>query len=179
MKSPFLAALLLSAVCQCAFAATGKAPIQATSQNDFAKVVASVRAEMAPKGRYAEVAGVERSRVNARLDEMTALFAKDGDVSQMGQADKVALFNAQEEVNGILLKRDGDRLVCKTEARSGTHFKNTTCKTAREIAIDQENAQKWYANSLPRNGVQCAPGLLPGQPRVGAQSCVTGGAGSR
>jgi len=175
MKTQSMVAMLLSVVAQCAFAAADKAPIQATTPGDFAKIVANVRAEMTPTGRYAEVAGVERSRVNERLDEMTALFTKDGEVSQMNQADKVALFNAQEEVNGILLKRDGDRLVCKTEARSGTHFKNTTCKTAREIAADREGAQKWFGNSLPRAGLQCAPGLLAGQLRVGAQSCAGSG----
>ena len=176
MKTQSMVAMLLSIVAQCAFAAADKAPIQATTASDFNKIVANVRAEMAPTGRYAEVAGVERSRVNERLDEMIALLAKDGDVSQMKQADKVALFNAQEEVNGILLKRDGERLICKTEARSGTHFKNTTCKTARAIADDREGAQKWYANSSPRNGVQCIHTPSPGSgPVFGAQSCGGGG----
>ena len=155
MKTHFFVAALFSVIAPGAFAAAGKAPIQATNQTDFAKVVANVRAEMEADGRYAEVAGVERSRVNERLDDMTALFAKNGDVAQMNQADKVALFNAQEEVNGILLKRDGDRLVCKTEARSGTHFKNTTCKTAREIAADRDGAQGWYRNSTMHLPLNC------------------------
>jgi len=148
MKLGLCFLLLLLLVSQCAFAATDKAPIQAVNRDDFAKIVVQVRSEMNADGRYAEVAGAERSRVNARLDEMTALFAKDSDVSQMGQADKVALFNAQEEVNGILLKRDGDRLICKNEARSGTHFKNTTCKTAREVAKDRDGAQDWARKGL-------------------------------
>lgn len=173
MKTQFFVATMFSVVAQCAFAAADKAPIQAISQNDFAKIVANVRAEMAPTGRYAEVAGVERARVNARLDEMNALFAKDGDVAQMNQADKVALFNAQEEVNGILLKRDGDRLICKTEARSGTHFKNTTCKSAREIARDRDGAQDWYRNDVMKGRLQCVKKMGEGSFAVpaGAQSC--------
>ena len=148
MKTQSFVAVLLSVIAQCALAAGDKAPIQATNQTDFAKVVANVRAEMEADGRYAEVAGTERSRVNARLDEMTALFAKNGDVAQMNQADKVALFNAQEEVNGILLKRDGDRLICVNEARSGTHFKNVKCRTAREVERTRDGAQDWARKGL-------------------------------
>jgi hypothetical protein len=57
MKTQSFVAVLLSVVAQCAFAAAAKAPVQATNQTDFAKVVANVRAEMAADGRYAEVAG--------------------------------------------------------------------------------------------------------------------------
>lgn len=173
MKPQIIAMALFAVFAQSALAANTKAPANAATRDDFSRVAGSIRSEMAPKGRYAEVAGVERSRVEARLDEMAKLFAKSSEVAGMTQSDKVALFNAQEEVNGILLKRDGDRLVCVTEARSGTHLKNTNCKTAREIAADRDGAQNWYRNGVMHGGVQCSIPVLPGafaEP-VGTQSC--------
>lgn len=166
-------AWLLFAFSPLAWTAQAQAPVNAANGDQFSRVVADIKAQMSPSGRYAEVNNLERERVDDRLAQMTAIFAKSGDVEHMDKADKIAFFNAQEEVNGILLKRDGDRLVCVTEARSGTHFKNTTCKSAREIAADRESAQNWYRNGVMHGGMQCAPGVSPGAFAMpaGAQSC--------
>lgn len=154
MKTKIFVLAVSALLAQGAFAAKTKAPVSAVTRDDFTRLAANVRAEMQPKGRYAEVGGKERSRVDALLDEMAVLFARSGEVANMRQSEKVALFNAQEEVNGILLKRDAERLICVTESRSGTHFKNTTCKTAREIDEEGKNSRGWFANSSMRIGSQ-------------------------
>lgn len=150
MSSKIFAACLLVAFSANAFAEKTKPPVNATTKDEFTRVVAQIHGEMAPSGRYAEVSGPERERVDSRLADMTAIFAKYGDVASMSKQDKVVFFNAQEEVNGILLKRDGDRLICVNEARSGTHFKNTKCRTAREVEADRREGQKWYQDATMR-----------------------------
>jgi len=139
------------------FAAQTKSPppVNATNKNEFSRVVAEIQGQMKPSGRYAEVNRMERERVDMRLADMTTIFARSGDIEHMSKEDKIAFFNAQEEVNGILLKRDGDRLICVNEARSGTHFKNTKCRTAREVEADRNGAQNWYRNSTLHNVVPC------------------------
>jgi len=146
---------LLVAASPCVFAAKEKPPINATNKDQFSHLIAEVHAEMKPSGRYAEVNRMERERVDMRLADMTTIFAKAGDVEHMSKEDKIAFFNAQEEVNGILLKRDGDRLICVNEARSGTHFKNTKCRTAREVEADRNGAQNWYRNTTLHGALQC------------------------
>jgi len=137
--------LLLAA--QGAFAAKTEPPIKATDKVAFEKVVAQIRAEMKPEGRYEELTASERKSVDAGLDSMSQLFDKTPDVASMNDDDKRAMFNAQETVNAALLKRDGDRLICVKEARSGTHFKTTKCRTAREIERDRRGSQEWMQNT--------------------------------
>jgi hypothetical protein len=107
--------------------------INASSKDAFATVSTWVRKQMDEGGRYAQVKADERSRVNARLDDMDRLFQKRGDVAQMNDTEKLEMFNNQQEVNAILAKRDNDRLICKYEAPIGSHIPVKTCRTAGEI----------------------------------------------
>jgi hypothetical protein len=115
--------------------------VKAQNKEDFAVVVAAVQQEMRPGGRFEFVTADERATVDAKLGDMTALFDQFGTVDGMNQDAKIALFNAQEKVNGILTRRDGDRLVCERTPPLGTNIPRTTCKTYREIArARQDNA---------------------------------------
>jgi len=129
------------------FAAKTQPPINAGDKNAFEKTVTEIRSEMTPDGRYAELTAAERKSVDAGIDSMSKLFDKTPEIANMSEEDKRAMFNAQEMVNAALLKRDGDRLICVKEARSGTHFKTTTCRTAREIARDRRGGQEWMQNT--------------------------------
>lgn len=141
MKLGIYLSPLLFAIAQCAFAAKTEAPLQLKSKADFDSVTAHVRAEMKPDGRFGSLSESERASVEGDLKAMNALFEKTPDVAAMSADDKRALFNAQEAANATLLKRDGDRLICTKEIRSGSHFPVTTCRTAREIERDRDNSQ--------------------------------------
>ena len=142
-------AIVLTLFAQCAFATTKvEPPLRAKSKAEFEQVVTQIRAEMQPNGRFGTLDERARQSVDSGLGEMSALFDKTPEVANMTEADKRTLFNTQEEVNAALLKNDGDRLVCKKEIRSGTHFPTTICRTAREIESDRQGAQDWARKNL-------------------------------
>jgi len=143
MKLGLYLSPLLFAVAQCAFAAKTEAPLQLKSKADFDTVVAHVRAEMKPDGRFGKLSDSERDSVEDDLKTMGALFDKTPEITAMSADDKRALFNAQEAANATLLKRDGDRLICTKEMRSGSHFPITTCKTARDIERERSNSEEF------------------------------------
>ena len=153
MKLALYLSPLLFAVAQCAFAAKTEAPLQTKSKADFDSAIAQVRAEMKPDGRFGKLSDSERESVEGDFKAMSALFEKTPDVSAMSADDKRALFNAQESANATLLKRDGDRLICTKEMRSGSHFPVTTCKTAREIDRERSNSEEFMRRNENRQNM--------------------------
>lgn len=107
--------------------------VNANSQDSFATVSAWVREQMSDGGRYSYVTASERTRVNQRLDQMSEIFRRTPVVDQMSDDEKVQMFNYQEEVNGILAKRDNERLVCKNVKPIGSNIPTRQCVTAGEI----------------------------------------------
>lgn len=101
----------------------------AETAEKFQATAESVRREMDAGGRYQYVKPDERKTVDRALADMQALFAQSGSVEAMNQGDKVKLFNAQEVVNSILTRRDGDRVICKDEPKLGSHVRTTSCHT--------------------------------------------------
>jgi len=143
MKLVFGLSLVFAVAAQCAFAAKTPPPLHADNKAEFDKVVAQVRSEMQADGRFGKLSDKERASVEDDLRQMGNLFDKTPELKAMSDADKRALFNAQEAANATLLKRDGDRLICVNEVRSGTHFKSTTCRTVREIERDRDGSHDW------------------------------------
>ena len=113
--------------------------VNANTKDAFETVSTWVRKQMDAGGRYSYVTAGERSKVNAKLDEMNQLFQKNGDTAQMTDAEKTAMFNSQEQVNAILARRDNDRLICKNEMPIGSHIPVKTCQTAGEIEARRRN----------------------------------------
>jgi len=111
--------------------------VNANTKASFDTVSAWVRKQMEGGGRYAELNAGERSKVDAKLDEMGRMFEQHGDVAQMSDGDKTRLYNNQQEVNALLNKRDGERLICKSERPVGSNIPVKTCNTAANIAARQ------------------------------------------
>jgi len=143
MKLVFGLSLVFAVAAQCASAAKTPPPLHAENKADFDKVVVQIRSEMQTNGRFGKLSDKEREGVEGDLRQMSDLFDKTPELNAMSDGDKRALFNAQEAANATLLKRDGDRLICVNEARSGTHFKSTTCRTVRDIERDREGSHDW------------------------------------
>jgi hypothetical protein len=119
------------------------AAVNASSKDAFQTVSSWVRKEMDAGGRYSYVTADERTRINAKLDEMGRLFDQKGEVEKMSGDEKVAMFNSQEEVNAILAKRDNDRLICKNDTPIGSHIPVKTCSTAGEIEARRRNDSQY------------------------------------
>ena len=120
-----------------------KAPLQsADSRAAFEQQAAAVRAQMQPQGRYQYVDPLERGKVEQDLARMGALFSRYGDVASMPQDARVALFNDQEQANGILMHNDIDRLVCQRVAPLGSRIPKTECRTYGQIMHEREGARQ-------------------------------------
>ena len=143
--SLILAAVLLQAGVACAAAneAVAEKPLIASTFETFKQDSARIRKQMQPGGEYEHASATDQARVEARLGDMYKLLEAHRSQAEMAEADKVALLNAQEEINGILQHNDNNRLVCEHVAPVGSHRPVTTCMTYRELMVRQENAQKY------------------------------------
>ncbi len=139
MKYASMIAVIFALGCAMPLGAKEKAApaVNADTQDSFTHVAAWVRQEMEEGGRYSYVTGTERAKVNATLDTMARLFEKVPAVAQMNDQQKTEMFNNQGEVNGILTRRDNDRLICKNEIPVGTHIPLKICETAGAIHARQ------------------------------------------
>lgn len=117
--------------------------VNASNKDAFATVSNWVRGQMDEGGRYGHVSAGERTRVNTRLDEMSGLFERYGTVEQMPEADKLEMFNKQEEVNSILAKHDGERLICKNVVPVGSHIPVKQCMTAADMEARRRGDQHY------------------------------------
>ena len=122
--------------------------VNANTKDSFDAVSTWVRKEMAPGGRYSYVSAAERSTVDAKLNEMGGLYAKTPDIAQMTDAQKLEMFNNQQEVNAILSKRDNDRLVCKREIPVGSHIPVKSCETAGVIEARRRNDREYLQRRM-------------------------------
>lgn len=123
------------------YAAKTEVVVKAENKDDFAAVVAAVRQQMAPGGRYEFVDGSERKTVDTSLGNMQSLFDKYGTVAQMTVEAKTQLFNNQETVNAILNHRDDKRQVCESERPLGSLFPRSVCRTYGDIERERRSSQ--------------------------------------
>lgn len=156
MKKKFFligAMLALPAICTAAGnSQVVEKPLVAQTLDSFVQESAKIRAQMAPGEVYGYIKPADKARVETRLGDMQRLLEAHASERDMRPADKVALANAQEEVNGILRHNDYNRLVCESKAPVGSHIPVTTCKTYGELMIEREQSQRYIQRK------QTAPG---------------------
>lgn len=155
-----LAAVL--ALVPCAYTSAAHAappvakPLVAQSLDSFMQDQARIRKDMQPGGQYGYISNLEKNRVEASLAQMQNLLTANKTNADMRPEDKVALLNAQEEINGILEHNDNNRLVCEHVAPVGSHRPITTCHTYAEIMAQRERT----TNEMRR--MQATPQLKSG-----------------
>ena len=117
-------------------------PLIGQTLDSFTQESASIREQMQPGGIYGFMKAADKARVETRLGDMQKLLQDHAKDTGMGQNDKIALVNAQEEVNGLLRHNDSNRLVCERRAPVGTNIPVTTCRTYGEIEEQREASLK-------------------------------------
>jgi hypothetical protein len=138
----FGAALLLQAGLVGAAPAQEK-PLVAQTLESFQKDSARIHQQMQPGGVYEHTPANDQARVEARLADMYKLLEAHNAQSEMSETDKVALLNAQEEINGILQHNDNNRLICEHVAPVGSHRPVTTCQTYGEKLARQQRDERY------------------------------------
>jgi hypothetical protein len=117
-------------------------PLVAQSLAGFDQEATEIRAGMHEGGRYEFLKADDKSKVEARLNSMHALLEKHASQNELNSGDKIALVNAQEEVNAILKHNDSNRLVCESRAPIGSHLPVKTCRTYGDIEMQRQDAMK-------------------------------------
>lgn len=133
-----------------------KPDVKANTKDEFAAVADHVRQQMAPGGRFDSVSKPDQETVNRDLSNMESLYDKFGTVDAMDQPSKVALYNGQSEVNGILTRNDGNREVCEQVKPMGSNIPKTICKTQREINSENSQSQRMMQDFSNRQNSQPA-----------------------
>ena len=101
-----------------------------------------VTAGMTAGGRFQFVSESKRARVAELLELIRSILVKYPAVDAIGDRDKLLVFNSQEEINAILTKGDGERLICTKEAVVGTHRVTKVCVTQAQKEQQQEVARR-------------------------------------
>jgi hypothetical protein len=146
----FLAAALASISIQ-AFGGDGNVvekPMASDSIASFEKQSAHIHEQMKPGGIYEHISNTDKVRVDTRLGDMQKMLEAHPTqpVNDWQQSEKIALFNTQEEVNGILKHNDNNRLICERHAPVGSNVPVTTCDTYGELAERRSHSQKFLTD---------------------------------
>lgn len=124
----------------------------------FEEQAAKVRDEMKPSGQYAGITTSDRHAVEVDLDKISELLKRKGSASALSEGEQVELANAQERVNAVLTRNDGDRLVCTYERRSGSNFKYKNCMTVSDRDSIRRKSQEGFQNEIMKGGGTQQPG---------------------
>lgn len=124
--------------------------LQATTKEKFEDQSAAIRSQMKTGGRWEFVDSTERATVERRLDEIAALMGNAASADELSSGDRSTLLTAQEEVNAILTKKDGRRLICQNVAPTGSNRKQKTCVTFAERERERRDSQNFLRSETRR-----------------------------
>lgn len=116
--------------------------LTADSRAQFDDQAAAIRKQMEPGGHYEFVSPTERTQVEKGLDTVATVLARHADPREFTDKDKVELLQAQEDVNAILTKNDGRRLICERIAPTGSRLGKDHCRTYAERERERRMTQK-------------------------------------
>jgi hypothetical protein len=148
---PMLAALLLSLSLH---AVAGDAP---TVNNATVPQFLAWHDEVAQRaaGRdFEALSRAERRQLADAQAEIRRTLDGKASMSDLDDAAKIRLFNAQERVVALVNKAEDERLVCSQRKRLGSHRHQLECRTVAQMQRDREAAR----TARLRTGV-CDPAL--------------------
>lgn len=151
IRATAFAVLLLSST---AVWANQESPKVALAEGDFAAQRAQIEADLADGKTYAEISSGDRAKVRESLGRITGELEGVESIDALSDEAKARVFNDQEQINQILTAAEADsRLVCSSEAKTGSRRKVTTCQTVaerrRRMELDQENLRQGQRIGLP------------------------------
>lgn len=133
----YLTAIILSVVAASAVAeSTGKR----VGVSEFLDAIASVRADL-EKGDPRHLSTHEWELWDKAAEKMHQILQGKETVEELNQDERVALHNAQEQLNAILTGDEDERVVCRRERRLGTNIRRGICVTVAELREQREAGQ--------------------------------------
>lgn len=128
--------------------------LRAVTKEKFDDQAAAIRQQMKAGGRWEFVDTSERTQVNTRLDEIASLLATVASVEELSRVDKGKLIEAQEDVNAVLTKKDGRRLICQQVTPTGSNRTQKQCSTFAQRERERRDARTFMRDNgitLPNN----------------------------
>jgi hypothetical protein len=155
--------IVLSAFCVLAMnvSATSQQPKPVFGEKvvptQFPELIAMVRSEIEPGGRWEYVPKSQRRLLEEKFDEMERVLDGRQSVDELSNAEKLRLINAQEHANAILTQHDGRRLICERVTPTGSHRPKNVCITLAERKRANEESTKMLrgiqkGGAMPREG---------------------------
>lgn len=102
---------------------------------------------MSKKGRYRDMGESTREQLFNHQDKVQKLLVGISQTTELGEHDRIALFNSLEAIEAIVNKAEDDRIVCERHKPSGSNRPVTVCKSVAERRADKEHAEQ----TLQRN----------------------------
>ena len=151
IRAAVFAVLLVSAS---AAWANQEGPKVALAEGDFAAQRAQIEQDLADGKTYAEITQSDRTKVRESLHRISGMLEGVESIDALSDEARVRVFNDQEQINQILTMAEADsRLVCTSEAKTGSRRKVTTCETVaernRRRELDQENQREMQKGRMP------------------------------
>ncbi|MGH8211889.1 MAG: hypothetical protein ACREPP_01510 [Rhodanobacteraceae bacterium] len=122
----------------------GKPVVKADTKDNFEAIVAAIHQQMQPGGRWQYINQSERGTLDNSFADMGKLYDQFGSVGKMDDNAKMRLLTDQGTVNAILTRKDGERLICKSELPVGSHLPVKTCRTYAQIQAERSDAQEFF-----------------------------------
>lgn len=120
-------------------------------EEQFAAQRAQILEELGDGETYSEISNADRGKVNAALARISAALDHSGGVAQLGEQQKVDVFNDQELINNILTEAgENSRLICKRVKKTGSHMTSNQCMTVGARNRAAEHAQDELRRTPPR-----------------------------
>jgi exonuclease VII small subunit len=128
--------------------------------SDTPKYLAELDASiaMANKGQYGKLSRGSGERLAAARQTIGNLLQGDIDPRSLPPEDRLALFNAHQEIESIIKKNDKSRIVCTREQQIGSRVATTSCMTVGEREEIAQRAARG-TDSMQRNVCTPGPGM--------------------
>ena len=151
IRATVFAVLLVSAS---AAWANQEQPKVALAEGDFAAQRAQIEQDLADGKTYVEISREDRSKVRESLARISGALEGVESIDALSDEAKARVFNDQEQINQILTMAEADsRLVCSSEAKTGSRRKVTTCETVAQRnarrEMDQEHMRRNQRGQVP------------------------------
>lgn len=101
---------------------------------------------MARRGEYGRLNDGSGKRLQAVREHIGGLLNGHASVKELQPGERLALANAEEELDLIINKKNKDRMVCRSIASTGTRFSTNECLTVG----DRENRAKSAAEAVEK-----------------------------
>lgn len=128
--------------------------LQAVTKEKFDDQAAAIRQQMKAGGRWEFVDASERAAVDRRLDEIAGLLGTVADADQLSRDQKGKLIEAQEDVNAILTKKDGRRVICQQVTPTGSNRKQKQCISYAERERQRRESQQFLRSETRPDAIR-------------------------